>query len=375
MAVAYVIAAKLGFRLAFVAEQVTTVWAPTGIAQAALLLWGRSLWPAIWLGAFVANAGTEAPLWTAAGVATGNTLEALAAAWILRRLPDFDPTLRRIRDAVAFIVVAAVMSTAISATIGVTTLCAAAVQPWARFCELWADWWLGDALGALVVAPVILTMARAPPAWSRRDWVETCLLVAGTAAMTQVVFGQVLGPGIGHHPLEYVIFPFVIAAAVRLGQPATALVVLGASGVTIWNTVRGAGPFAGPEVHQSLILLQVFMGVLAGTGLLLAAAIAERKTGERRRAAAYAVGEVLADAPDLTQAAPAILRAICENLEWQFGALWLVDRDAQRLRCLAVWSDGATPAACVCADDEGNAFSIGCGASRTCVGHGQSRMD
>jgi PAS domain S-box-containing protein len=343
VAVAYVIAARLGFQLAFVAEQVTTVWAPTGIAQAALLLWGRSLWPAIWLGAFVANAGTEAPLWTAAGLATGNTLEAVAAASILRRLPRFDPALRRIRDVVAFVVVAAVMSTTISATIGVTTLSAAAVQPWTRFTELWTAWWLGDALGALVIAPVILTTARGRSAWSRRDRAEACLLVVGTVVVTQVVFGQIFGPTIGHHPLEYVIFPFVIAAAVRLGQPAAALVVLGASGVTIWNTVRGAGPFASSEMHQSLILLQVFMGVLAGTGLLLAAAIAERETGERRRAAAHAVGEVLANAPNLTQAAPAILQAICENLEWQFGALWLVDHDAQRLRCLAVWSDGATP--------------------------------
>jgi PAS domain S-box-containing protein len=342
VAVAYVTAAKLGFQFAFVAEQVTTVWAPTGIAQAALLLWGRSLWPAIWIGAFVANAGTEAPVWTAAALATGNTLEAVAAAWILGRLPRFDPTLRRIRDVVAFVVVAAVMSTAISATIGVTTLCTAAVQPWTRFSELWIAWWLGDALGALVVAPVILTTARARSAWSRRDLAETCLLVVGTAVVTQVVFGQVFGPTIGHHPLEYVIFPFVIAAAVRLRQPAAALVVLGASGVTIWNTVRGAGPFASSEVHQSLILLQVFMGVLAGTGLLLAAAIAERKTGERRRAAAYAVGDVLADAPNLTRVAPAILRALCENLEWQFGALWLVDPDVQRLRCLAVWTDGTT---------------------------------
>src|SRR5688500_2591109 len=86
VAVAYVIAARLGFQLAFVAEQVTTVWAPTGIAIAALLLWGRSLWPAIWLAAFVANLGTAAPLWVAAGIATGNALEALSATSVLRRL-------------------------------------------------------------------------------------------------------------------------------------------------------------------------------------------------------------------------------------------------------------------------------------------------
>ena len=89
--VVYIVAARLGFHLAFVAEQVTTVWAPTGIAQAALLLWGRKFWPAIWIGAFIANGATAAPLWTAALVASGNTLEALAAAWILSRIAGFDP--------------------------------------------------------------------------------------------------------------------------------------------------------------------------------------------------------------------------------------------------------------------------------------------
>jgi predicted small secreted protein len=91
-------------------------------------------------------------------------------------------------------------------------------------------------------APVILTLARKPAEWPRRQWLETGLLVLGTVVTTHVVFGQVLGPAIGRHPLEFVIFPFVIAAAVRLPPAATALVVLGASAVAIWNTVRGAGP-------------------------------------------------------------------------------------------------------------------------------------
>lgn len=298
LAVTYVVAAKLGFQFAFVAEQITTVWAPTGIAVATLLLWGRALWPAIWIGAFAVNAGTEAPLWTAAGVATGNTLEALAAAWGLHRLAGFDPALRSVRDTVAFIVIAAAASTAISATVGVATLCTAAVQPWAGFLELWWAWWLGDALGALVVAPVILTTARRTAAWSRRRWSEACLLVIAALLGTQAIFDPRWGPASADHPLEYVVFPFVIAAAVRFGQPVTALVVLGTSGLAIWHTVQGAGPFSGPEIHQSLILLQVFTGVLAGTGLLLAAAIAEREMAQLRRAAA-AVGEVLADAPNL----------------------------------------------------------------------------
>ena len=129
VAATYVVAARLGFEVAFIAEQVTTVWAPTGIALAALLLWGRRLWPAVWVGAWLANAQTGAPLWTAVLIATGNTLEAVAGAWILQRVAAFDSAFRRVRDAASFVVLAAVLAPAISATIGVATLCAAAVQP------------------------------------------------------------------------------------------------------------------------------------------------------------------------------------------------------------------------------------------------------
>jgi PAS domain S-box-containing protein len=285
VAVTYAAAAELGFKVAFVAEQVTTVWAPTGIALAALLLGGLRFWPAIWLGAFVANAQSTAPLWTAFMLATGNTLEAVLATWLLRRLPSFDDGLRRVSDVLALVVAGAGVCTMVSATIGVSTLCAAGVQPWSRFGVLWLDWWLGDALGALIVAPAILTAAR--HVWTRRDWIHSALFVGGAAAVAHFVFGQVIGPS--PHPLEYVLFPLAIAAAVRGGPPVTSLVVLAVSVMTIWHTVRGTGPFASHEVHESLVLLQVFMGVLGGTALLVAAAVLERKTSERGEQAAAAV--------------------------------------------------------------------------------------
>ncbi|CAN5690956.1 hypothetical protein BH18ACI5_BH18ACI5_22820 [soil metagenome] len=334
---AYLIGARLGFQAAFVAEQVTTVWAPTGIALAALLLWGRGLWPAVWLGAFTANAVTEAPLWTAAIIATGNTLEAVAAAWLLCRAPACDPALRRLADTARFVMVGAIGAPIISATVGAATLCLSAVQPWSRFFGLWSAWWFGDALGALVVAPVILTMVRGR-ARSRQNWIGVLGLLAGSIVLTEVVFGQLLGPTFGRGPLHYLVFPLAIIAAVRSGQPATALVVFGTSAVTIWHTVRGAGPFATPDLYQGLILLQIFIGVLASTGLMLSAAMTERQTSQRRRGAAHAVGEVLADAPDLAGAAPAILQHICQNLEWQIGALWTVDDDGQQLQCVTVWT-------------------------------------
>src|SRR5262245_18322219 len=231
IAIAYVATARVGFRFAFIAEQVTTVWAPTGIGIAALLIFGARLWPAVWLGAFAANAGTGAPLWTAAVLAVGNTLEAVIAAWSLRRVPQFDRFLARVRSVVAYILIGALASTAISATIGVVTLCAAGVQPWPRLGALWVDWWLGDAVGALIVGPVLLTSAM-PRRWRRRDWIEGAALVAGAAVTTHLVFGQRLGL-VSVHPLEYAAFPFVISAAMRGGQPIAALVVLLSSAVSI----------------------------------------------------------------------------------------------------------------------------------------------
>lgn len=279
VAVTYVAAAKAGFLVAFVAEQVTTVWAPTGIAIATLLLCGVRLWPAIWLGAFVVNASTSAPLWTAVFVASGNTLEAVAAASILRRIPSFDCRFERLADVLMFVPIAVVGCTTLSASVGTMALCTAGVQPWAQFGSVFFDWWLGDALGALVVTPPILTIASAPRP-SRSDLWRWTLFVVCAVVVTDVAFGR-LGVG-APHPLEYVVFPLMIAAAIAGGPPLTSFVVLVSSVVIIWNTVRGAVPFAGSEMHHNLIFLQTFTGVLGTTALLLSAAVAERKAIELR---------------------------------------------------------------------------------------------
>ena len=335
---AYVAGAALGFRAASIAEQVTTVWPPTGVAIAALLLFGRRFWPAVWVGAFAANATTSAPLWTAVAIATGNTLEAVAASWALSRVRGFDLAMRRTRDAVAFTVAAGVVTPLIAATIGASALCAAGVQPWSTYWSLWSDWVIGDALGALVIAPVFLTLSRTPRRDVRAQLPEAAVLVAAVLAVTYVVFSGIVPPA-GAHPLEFIIFPFMITAAVRLGQPATSLVVLAASTVTILHTVQGIGPFANESLRRSLILLQVFMGVLASSGLVLAAAISERRIAERRRAAAHAVGRILADADGIEAAAPEILRSTCASLDWPVGGFWTLDASSQQLRCMTVWTE------------------------------------
>jgi PAS domain S-box-containing protein len=329
----------LGFRAAFLSEQVTTVWAPTGVAQAALLLGGLQLSPGVWLGAFAANVLAGGPLWTDAGIATGNTLEAMAAAWALKRFGRFDPMFSHVNDAIWFLAVAAVVTPMIAATIGTMMLHAAGIEPWFRFGELWREWWLGDALGALTVAPALLTAARARGTLGPRERNETALWVllgAGVADVASTAFGD--------PSFVFLVFPFVIGAAVRLGQPAAALTVLTASTVIVWNLAIGLGSPGGAVVHAALVRSQVFLGVLAGSALLVAAAVTERRRIGDSRAAAYAIGGILSDSPGLDDAAPRILASICDALRWQIGAFWIVDGALNRLRCIAVHECRPTPA-------------------------------
>jgi PAS domain S-box-containing protein len=280
VAAVYVGAAKLGLTMALVAEQVTVVWPPTGIALAALLLFEYRIWPAIALGAFLANATANAPLHTAAGIALGNTLEALVGAWMLRRLVKFDRALERVKDVLGLVGVAAALSTIVSASIGVASLCLGGVKPWTVYPALWSVWWLGDALGDLVVAPLLLTWAgwRHIP-WRSQHVAEGGLLLLALVAMSLSLFA---GPSAlcSHPGVAYALFPFVIWAALRLGQPATTLATAVASTIAIWGTAYGHGPFHAPTTHESLILLQLYMGVVATTGLVLAAVTTERaRTG------------------------------------------------------------------------------------------------
>jgi PAS domain S-box-containing protein len=362
LAATYLVAAKFGLTLASEAEQVSVVWPPTGIAVAALLLLGRRAWPGITLGAFLANATAHEPLATAFGIAIGNTLEAVAAVWLLRRFIHFDNRLARIRDVLALVIASAVVGTAVSATIGVTSLCLGGVQSWSMYGQLWRTWWLGDAVGALVVAPLVLTWATA---WHRirhpERLREAAILLAAAAGMSLIVFAGPLGLLTTNHPLEFAVFPFIIWAALRFGQWGTATVTGITSAIAIWGTVRGWGPFSQGLAGENLALLQAFLAVVATTGLLLGAALAERNVAERRRAADHAVTQLLADSASLEDAAPRLLQIVCEKLEWDLGLLWMVDEDRPVLRCASVWHQSALGDAEFVLHSRQEAFGVGVG--------------
>ena len=338
IAAVYFAAAKLGLTMAFVAEQVTAVWPPAGIGLATLLIFGLRVWPGIMLGAFLANVTTSEPVATAFGIAVGNTLEAVIGARLLCHFIAPDLSLQRMKDVLGLVGLAAAISPMVSATIGVTSLCLGAVQPWGTYRSLWWVWWLGDATGDLVMAPVLLTWATTRRShWQSGRIAEAAALFGTLVLTTMVVFMGIFTADTMTHTLVYIVFPFVIWAALRFGQVGTTSVTFVASVVAILGTVNGLGPFAHGSVSESLILLQVFMAVVAVTGLILGAAITENRRAERRAAAQYVSASILAESETLEEAAPRILETVCRRVDWDVGILWMVDRNEDELRCVNLW--------------------------------------
>jgi PAS domain S-box-containing protein len=278
---AYFVTAKFGLSLAVVTRQVTAVWPPTGIALAAILIFGPRVWPAILLAAFLVNAVSFEPLGTALGIGVGNTLEALTGVYLLHRFTRFGDAFARPRDAFSFIALAALLATVVAALIGTTSLCLGGVVPWHKFGRVAGVWWVGDALGALVIAPLILSW-RAPQ-FPRDAWrlAEAACMMAGLIVVGVLLFARPDHSSRAAYPVTYTVFPFVLWSSYRFGMRGATATTFAISLIALWGMLHGSGPFVRGSVNENLVMLQLFMAVVAVTGLVFGAMSAERSRAER----------------------------------------------------------------------------------------------
>jgi PAS domain S-box-containing protein len=283
IAALYYAAGRLGLALASVNDSATAVWPPTGIALAALLLYGYRAWPAVLVGAFLVNSAVSGPGAVSLAIAMGNTLEAVAGAWLVRR---FAGGTQAFEDPRRIFVYAAVVlvATAVSPLIGVTSLAGAGAMRWSDFGPVWITWWLGDVSGALVFAPFLVLWSLQPRVhWTARRAGEAFALFASLILIGSLVFGGASSlPGASAPPLEFLCVPVLVWAAFRFSprEAATATVFL--SGIAIIGTLQGVGPFSRGGPNESLLLLQSYTAVTAVLVLAVTAALAERRRGEDR---------------------------------------------------------------------------------------------
>ncbi len=266
---AYIGAAKLGLELSVAHGVITPVWPPTGIALAALLILGPRYWPAIALGAFVSNATSGVSPEVAAAISVGNTLEALAGVYLLRRV-DFRPSLQRARDVLWLALLAAFVSTAISATNGVTTLALAGSSAASPYGSAWVLWWLGDAMGDLLVAPALLIAATRLPKLDRKRTVEAVALLGLLCGTSAAVF---LG---GSWRYPYPVFPLLVWATVRFRQLGAAVGCLVVAAFAVAGVVTGDTPLGG-DATTTVQILQALLAFVAVSLVVLGAALTERE--------------------------------------------------------------------------------------------------
>ncbi|HEX3330733.1 MAG TPA: MASE1 domain-containing protein [Gaiellales bacterium] len=333
--VAYFAAARFGLSLAFTTKQVTAVWPPTGIALVAFLVWGIRVWPGVFAAALVANAMTYEGLSTAFGIAVGNTCAGIVGAVLLGRFA-FAPGFRRVRDVCLFVAVAGV-TPLVSATNGVANLAAHGLVSWSAYGSVWSIWWVGDAMGILLFAPLLLTWpARLPTRPSPRRALEAAAVTGGLVLVANTTLTDAIFDSGSPHEL-YAVFPFLIWAALRFGAGASAWAVGLVCAVVVTRTVDDRGPFATGSLDHRLAALELFLAVAALVGMTVAAVLAERDDAQAalRRTNGDLEERVTQRTQDLERAHAGLAQVIAENSP--NGAIVMFDRD---LRILLVRGEG-----------------------------------
>jgi signal transduction histidine kinase len=276
LALIYFIAGKLALRLAFLHASASPVWPPAGIALAALLVLGFRVWPAIFVGAFLVNLTTLGNILTSLGIASGNTLEALCGAWLVNRFAGGARVFGRPQDVFKF-ALAALVSTTVSPTFGISSLAVGGFAQWSSYWPIWLTWWLGDASGVLVIAPLLLLwgVPATQRTWNRKQVLEVSVLLLLLVVLAETVFGGWLPISARNYPISFICGPIVIWTAFRFTPRETATGIFILSAIAIWGTLHGFGPFILQSENQSLLMLQSWTAALTITAMAIAAAITE----------------------------------------------------------------------------------------------------
>src|SRR2546422_5058866 len=292
------------------------VWPPTGLAIAALLIWGPRLWPGIYIGAFAANSLTSGPI-TSIAIAAGNTLEAFMAFWLVVRFAHGVHAFNGARSLGVFVLAAGLAAPLVSATVGTTSLAADGLVQWSLYGVGWRTWWLGDASGALIVAPLIISFVLRPkqvPVGGLRELVLLILvvLIAGATVFAPLIFSSI--PPVA---LSFTVVPIIVWAGLRFGSRGVTGATFLFSTIAIWGTLGRLGPYGSGSTNTALLSLQFSIMVLATVGLALSALVHERLDAQeeaRKARAAESRFETLVDsAPDAMVIADAQGRIVQVN--------------------------------------------------------------
>jgi signal transduction histidine kinase len=291
LAAVYFLVGTFGLTFASVNPSASAVWPPTGISLAVLVLFGRRLWPGVFIGAFAVNILKQKSIWTALAIAAGNSLEALAGAFLLATFARGAKAFETAGGVFRFLLLSALGSTIISATIGVTCLCLGGFAHWAEFRPVWLTWWLGDVISNIIIAPFLIIWVAEKSALhlNPKQIAEAFLLFIAIFVVAQVVFPSGVPIQDKNIPLGYWMLLPLLWASFRFGPRGAVTAAFASSTLALWGTVHGYGPFVKDSENLSILFVQTFVGTITSTALVLAGVQTERRHAEAERDKALAL--------------------------------------------------------------------------------------
>ncbi|MCT7966157.1 MASE1 domain-containing protein [Laspinema sp. D1] len=282
VAVAYFLISEFGAVFLALPEGGSPVWPGSGIALASVLLMGYPMGIGVFLGNVLVNFyQTE---WNTAALVMnfsftlGNTLETLSAAYFIHKFSVNFRWFYRVKDVIYFVILAGLISPIFSATFGATTIWLLGRIPLEVYPGLWVTWWIGDVVGILVFAPVLLVFGQGFDEFLQKGqqrWMEGLVFVFITLVICQMAF-------LKGYPVEYMLLPLLVWVVFRFGQWSATLLLLISSLIAILATANDLGTFVRDGLNESLILLQSFVGVFSLTTLTLSAVICENEQAKQR---------------------------------------------------------------------------------------------
>jgi len=276
LAALYFVVAKISLLAAIPPGYATSVWPPSGIALATILLYGPRIWPGIWIGAALVNLTVQSSVVAAVMMGSGNALEALVGAALIKRLIGVPRQFQRGEDVFKFVVLAAAAST-IAATIGTLAMAIVATLP-GGIAASWWTWWQGDTTGMLVITPLILAWTTVPAIpWTGRRKRELIGFGVVLVLVGYVAFGNILTSPVFSPLLLVLMLPLVNWAALRFDQRDVVVTIATLCAMAVGFTVAGRGPLASGSVDAALLQLLVFISAVAVTGLSVSAVENERR--------------------------------------------------------------------------------------------------
>ncbi len=263
----------------------TAVFASSGIALVGIYFFGYKVAPGVLFGSFLGNNNLYLPDFAMVGLAhfnatglivalaigIGAALEASLGYYFLRQFGHIDKPFDTVRSVWMFVLLTALASCLVNATIGSSSLVFGGFADAAFHGEIWLTWWLGDAVGVVIITPLLITWHKLPQVSNEgRDVLEATFSFIALMGVGTISF-------IGGFPVEYLHIPILVFIVLRFGLHGATLGIFLISGFAIWGTVNGNGAFVRPDVNASLILLQAFIGTVMFTALTLSASDKERR--------------------------------------------------------------------------------------------------